>query len=1056
MNLPGFAVRRPVTVLMIFLAVVIFGLFSFSRLPIDLYPEIELPTITIITTYPGASALEVEEKVSRLLEGEIAIISGIKKIKSISKTNLSAVSCEFHYGTDLDEASSEIRDHLEFVRSRLPADAENPMVLKINTAMFPVVMLAVYNENGDVFEDFDLIEDLVYDRLRSLEGVGSITVFNQTPQRVELRIDRDRLEFFDLTLQDIITAITMSNVSAPAGTLEVGIYDYSLELKGEFRTLEELRQLVIGSGRSGGLVYLKDVAEVLTTYVKEDMVALSNMQPCLFGMVNKRSGANTVEVAKRIIDYLPVLEKDLPPGIKTEIVYDLSSFIVDMIKNLTQTVYFGGIFVVLVVFFFLRNIRSSFIISTAIPASLITAFGGLALFGYTLNMFSLMSLAVAVGMVVDNAVVVMENITRHRDMGKGRARAANEGGREVANAVLASTLTSVVIFGPLVFISGFVGVLFKQLAFVVIIVLSASLMVSLLLTPALSSWILSTATPARRKGIGTRLSGIAQFFGSGMKAVESGYSRLIGKALHHPWLVILAAIIIFVFSLSLAGSLGTGFMPKQDVGDITVAIELPVGTATNETDRIARQVLDIMMTELKPWIQRTYFRAGSSEEGIGAAFGNREGPNIAEIGVHLIPVNERPLTTHAMADMLRPKFAAIPEIKTFSITTDSPLNQIFSGGAKPLTLNLKGPNLEVLKADTEKVRELVAAIPGTVDVTAVIPEDRPEFRVEVDRLRASRLGVPVATAASAMRSGFYGMEIGTFRSNGTELDIFLRLQEQYRSRPEDVLNLPIRTMSGQKIRLGNLAALTEGTTPLQIDRSDQQRSTSVQGDIRGRALGDISAEIDKKLADLELGTGVTVEFGGDVEEQRKTMTDFIVVLLMGVVLVYMVMAGQFESFLDPFVIMLSLPFAFSGVFIALFLTRTELTVPAFMALIMLMGIVVNNAIVLIDFVQQLRERGYQIKDALIEAGKLRLRPIAMTTMTTIFGTIPMAVAGGSGHEMWRPMGIAIIGGLLFSTLVTLILIPVVYSRVDVLKRHLSDEEAPALEKTDPGVRGGIL
>ncbi len=1051
MSIPAFAVRRPVTVLMVFIAAVLFGMLSLSRLPIDLYPEIELPTITVITTYPGASALEVEEKVTRVLEGQVAVVTGIKGVRSLSKENLSAITCEFHFGTGLDEAASEIRSNLEFARMELPEACDDPMVLKINTSMFPVVIMAVYRETGDVFADYDLIEDVVIDPLKSVDGVGNVNVFNATPRRLEIRVDRDRLEGVGLALADVISALSYGNVSAPAGTLDVGISDYSLQLKGEFKSLEEVRQLAIGLGPGGGIITLGDIADVVVDYPRLKEVATYNGRPCLMMMVNKRSGANTVAVARDVKQELARMAPNLPPGIKAEAVYDLSTFIVNMIDNLTNTVYMGGIFVIAVVMMFLRRIRSSFIIAATIPASLLVGFGGLALFGFTINMFSLMSMAIAIGMVVDNAIVVLENISRHRERGLDRQAAAAIGGTEVSSAVVASTLTSVAIFGPLILISGFVGVLFKQLAFVVTIVLAASLIASLLLTPALASWFL----PVGGRRFFGKKRGKQDEEGRMMQWLESVYGRLLAGALRHRLLVTGGSVLMFVGTMFLTGTLGSGFMPKQDVGDISATIELPVGTTTAETSRIVQRVLDIMRDECQGWEQLYFFRAGASEMGIGAAMGQREGANIGEAMIHLVPINERPETTHEIAARIRPRIAAIPEIKAFSLMTDSQLTSIFAGGEKPLTIRIKGPDLESLNRATLNLTDALRTIPGAIEVAAILPEERPEIKVEVDRLRASRMGVPMAMAANALRAAFYGIQAGTFRSNGAEMDLFLRLEEDNRSRLDDLLNIPLKTPTGAMIRLRNIASLNSGFTPVEIQRVDQQRSALVQGDVSGRPMGDVIRDIEARMRTMDFGPGITAEFGGDIEEQQTTMNEFLVVLILGITLVYMVMAAQFESFLDPFVIMMSVPFAFTGVFGLLVLTRTDLTVPAYMGLIMLMGTVVNNAIVLISYIKQLRADGLEISEAIAVGGKRRLRPVLMTTMTTIFGMLPMVVAGGEGHEMWRPMGIAVIGGLSVSTLVTLIFVPIVYSLLDRLRiaprrEPHSRDRLPTVESVDQG------
>ena len=1024
MTLFNFPVKRKVTVYMLFIAIGLFGVISFALLPIDMFPEIETPMLSVITIYPGASAEEIEEKVTKRLEKATSPINNLEHLTSITKDNLSVVTLNMDFGTDMSEAANDVRSAIEFVKPVLPEAANDPTLFKLSTSAMPVLILSVTTTKGEILQYRDFVEERVAERLQRVSGVGAVSFFSPAVRQLYVDLDRESLSKFRISIQQVEQLLFAQNLSAPAGSVDIGRYTFPMRVPGEFDTLDDISGMIVGMGEMGQPIYLHNIADVYPATERKYQIAQVDGQDTMLMMVQKQSGANTVEVVKGIRSTLVELKKDLPSELDVKAVTDMSRPIENMIKNLSNTLLYGAIFVVLVVFIFLRRFKPSLIIMATIPGSMLGTFALLYLFDYTLNVVSLMAMAIAVGMVVDNSVVVLENISRHVERGKSSKEAATIGPQEVGQAITASTLTTICIFAPVAFVGGFIGIMAGQLSFVIVATVGTSLLTALLLTPAMASHLL---TPPKTTGLtGWWIKHSGKIF----NLLENGYSWLLRISLKVRWAVILVALGIMGFTAWLISEVGTEFMGKQDSGEVQMLVELPVGTRVEETAAVAERIEAEVIKD--PDIDMSFYRAGDSGTGFSSSMGGKEGSNVVELYFHMKPRGERERMDYELASELSKKFEDWPEIVNLSVFSGSPMSRMMSGGGnKPLVIKVLGENWEELTKAAVKVEDILNSIEGVRDVGVLMFQTKPDLFVDLDRRRVSLLGLNSAVIADTVRTAMYGKVVTRYRGGEEDIDLFLRFEEEDRDEIADIEAIEVISQTGELIPIRRVGEVKEGESIIEIQREDKTRLITVSADFSGRPLGDVISDLEKKMDESrkngDFSAGITVNYGGQIESQKDVQEDLALVLLLAIVLVYMVMAGQFESLLDPFVIMFSLPFAFTGAFLGLMITGLSLSMNAFLGLIILMGIVVNNAIVLVDYIQLLRSRGLEISKAIVEAGRTRLRPVLMTAFTTSFGMLPMATLSDEGSELWNPIGVCVIGGLLFSTLVTLVLIPTIYS-----------------------------
>jgi len=1022
MKISEMAVRNPVTTLMAFLAVLLIGGFCITQLPIDLFPEMELPAISVLTTYSGASAEDVETKVTEILEDRLSTVPELEHIISTSKEGVSLIRLVFQWGTDLDTRANEVRDMIGFAEIILPDDADDPLVLKFDISNFPIMVYCVTaDESYPKLKK--IVEDEIVDPLKRLPGVGAAIIRGALKQQINIHFDRRRLASYGLTPQDIVQAVALENQTVPGGNIKQGTTDYLVRVPGEFKQVEPMKRIVLAT-RNGSVVRLGDVATVEDGFKETSEYVRVDGRRGLILMIQKQSGANTVQVSRRVQRRLAEIEKQLPTDVRVVNAMDSSEDIVRTINDLTETLLVGGGLAVLVVLVFLRRVRATFVIALTIPFSLILTFLFIYFFGYTINMMTLFGMIIGVGMVVDNAIVILENIARHREEGERPGEAAVYGAAEVAMAVTASTLTTVCIFFPIVFVKGITRIIFAEFAVVVSVVLLGSLISALTLTPMLSATLMGKEERGRKQGWFFRLSERA------FNALAESYGSLLALALRHRILVVLGALAIFVGSLLLVPLLGSEFMPEEDRALLRGTVHMPVGTRAEETARVMADIEQLLREEV-PEAEREmiFWRCGQSDEGMASIFGE-EGPHIGEFGVKLVPKVRRTRVVKQIAQSFRKRIDAIVSLENidkFRLETGDPMSGMILGGEQPLTVNIIGNDLAATDLLAAQIKEIATNAPGAVDVSITRTKDKPELWLEVDRDRASALGLNVYQIADTVRASFYGREASKYRIGGDEYDIFVRLLSRDRSQLEDLESTPVRLPSGKLVQVGNIATSGVRRGPLEIERKDQCRIVNVVGNVQNRSLGEVVADIEVEIDKLDVPRGVEVAMAGQTEEQRESFLWLSLALGIGLVLVYMVMASQFESLVDPFVIMFSVPFALTGVIWAMFLWNHNISAIAFIGLLMLIGIVVNNAIVLVDYTNILRARGIELFEAVRQAGTTRLRPVLMTALTTVVALLPMAFATGQASEIWNPLGLTVLGGLVVSTVVTLVLVPTMYT-----------------------------
>ena len=1025
MKLPEFGVKRPIATLMLFSALILMSITALFKLNIDLFPEIEPPIISVLTYWPGASAEDVEKNVTKYLEDRLITVNNLDELTSKSITNLSLIQCKFEWGTDLDTASNDIRDKIELAKRDLPPDIEKPVLFKFSSATAPILFMTV---TADVSWPrlYYITDKIIGDELRRVPGVGAIVLYGGDKRQINVYFDLDKIKAYNLSLYKIREILKSENLDIPTGSIKLGKREYYLRIPARYKTVEEIKNCVVGYFH-GNPIYLKDIAQVSDSFEERIMNGWGDGKPAIVVLLQKQTGKNTVEVADRVKEKLKKIEKILPRDVKINIVEDNSEYIKNALNQLKNTLFQAIILVIIVVFVFLLNIRSGIIVAITIPCSLIISFLLLYLGGYTINVVSLMSMAIAAGMVVDNAIVVVENITKHIERGSYPHIAAIYGTSEMGMAITASTFTTVVIFIPLMFVTGITGIMFKQLGYVITATLLTSLFTALTLTPMLSSKFLT---------LESKKNSFTKKIHKSLDKLDERYKSLLTWALKHRKTVIAISLLIFIPTIFLLKFIGTAFVPEPDAGFVSISFRLAEGTRLEETSRLIDKINQWIAKEIKPEeLRHTYGFAGQTEKGFGEALGFEEGSNCGEVGLKLVDKDKRRRSDKEIAAILREYLKHVPGITRTKVIATNPISAVLMGGTKPIVIEVLGYNLEESLKVARKIKKIVQEIPGAVDVSLSFKDPRPEIWIEVDRKKAASLGLNIAIIADAIRTYFYGNNPTDFRDAGEDYDIFVRLTDKDKNRLETLPEVPIFTPDGRMILLKNIAHIKEGTGLTEIERKNRQRIIKVEADTYKRSLGEVTRDIKKKLEKLNLPSGVTIQFGGYIKEQREAFKDLKWLLLLGIILTYMVMASLYEGFLDPFVIMFSVPFAFTGVIWAFLITGIILNIISFMGIVMLTGIVVNNAIVLLDYTHLLQKRGLSLYEAIIEAGRSRLRPVLMTTLTTIFGMLPMALDKGVGSEIWNALGITVIGGLSLSTLITLILIPTLYSILEEWRKR---------------------
>ena len=1016
MSLYEGAVKKPIMTSLCFVAIVIFGIFSLSRLPVDLLPDIDTNTIMVMTAYPGASASDIENNVSRPLENVLNTVSNLKHVTSRSSENMSLIVLEFEYGYDIDVLTNDVRDKLDMINSQLPDDVETPIIFKFSTDMIPILMLSVQAQESQAAL-YKILDDNVANPLARIPGVGTVSIAGAPQREIQVYCDPNKLEAYHLTIETISSIVGAENRNIPGGNFDIGNETYALRVEGEFKDAREMENIVVGS-YNGANIYLRDVARVVDTVEERAQEAYTDGVRGGMIIVQKQSGANSVNIARQVLDKLPDLQKSLPPDVKLGIIMDTSENILLTIDSLVETVLYALLFVVLVVFLFLGRWRATLVISIVIPISLIASFIYLAITGNTINIISLSSLSIAIGMVVDDAIVVLENVTTHIERGSDPKQAAVHGTNEVAISVIASTLTMLAVFFPLTMVTGMTGVLFKQLGWMMCTVMIVSTLAALTLTPMMCSQLLRLQKKPSKL--------FRMFYSPIQKALDGldvWYAKMLNWAVRHRITMVLICGGFFVLSLFAARGISTEFFPTQDNGTISATFELPIGTRMEVAQKLSAK-LTAEWREKYPEIQVINYRVGQADSDNIFASMSENGSHIISFNIRLSNPGDRERSMMEIGDRMREDLKAYPEFSKTQVIVGGSNGGM--GSQTSADFEIYGYDMEVTDHVAEEMKRELARIKGVSEVNISRGDYQPEYQVDFDREKLALHGLNLSTAGTYLRNRINGATASQYREDGDEYDIVVRYAPEFRTSLNNIEDILIYNNQGQAIRVRDVGVVVERFAPPTIERKDRERIVTVSAVISGAALGDVVAEGQKLISQMELPAGINVQVAGTFEDQQDSFADLATLAILIVILVFIVMAAQFESLSYPFIIMFSVPFAISGVLMALFFSGTTLSVMSLLGGIMLIGIVVKNGIVLIDYIMLCRERGLAVINSVVTAGKSRLRPVLMTTMTTILGMIPMAVGTGQGAEMWRPMGVSVIGGLTVSTVLTLILVPVLY------------------------------
>jgi HAE1 family hydrophobic/amphiphilic exporter-1 len=1024
MSLYSSAVKRPIFTALFFVGIAILGIFSYTRLAVDLFPKIETNTLSVIIAYPGASASDIETNITRPLENSLNSCENLKEITSQSRDNMSIVSLEFNYGVDIDVATNDVRDKIDMVKSSLPDEISTPIIFKFSTDMIPVTIYSA-TATESVNGLYKILDEKVANPLNRVAGVGAVTVSGAPQRQVQVNVNPEKLEAYNLTVEQIGQVIAAENLNVPAGSFDIGTATYSLRVEGEFKASDQLLGIVVGS-RQGKNIYLRDVATLSDTIESRVLESYTDGVKGAMIVVQKQSGANTVSIAKEVKKVIPELQKTLPPDIQLTMLMDSSEFIQQSIDSLTETILLAAVFVMLVVMFFLGRWRATVIIILTIPISLIASFVYLMATGSSLNIISLSSLTIAIGLVVDDAIVVLENITKHIERGSTPKEAAVYATNEVGVAVIASTLTIIAVFFPMTMATGLAGVMFGELGWTVTIMIVVSLVCALSLTPMLSSQMLRL-TNTQGRFFDRIHAPIKVFLGK----LDAGYAKMVNKCVRNRWKTLLACFGLFLLIMIPASQLiKFDFMPASDSSFITASIYMPTGTRMEVARSTAFKIDSLVKSKYGDAIRTMSFSVGQADEDNTFAAMSDNASNLISYRIRCVDPEYRDVSIYDISDEMRKIMDDMPEIYKYTVTPGGN-GGMMGMGASTVDVEIYGYDLATTDRIAAEMKQKLGEVKGLRDLFISRQDYRQEYQIDFDREKLAENGLNSATVANFVRNRINGSYISKFREDGDEYDIVVRYDESFRQSLQTIEDITVYNSAGNAIKIKELGKIVERQTLPQIDRQNRERVIKVSGSLYKAALSDVVEDVNKVIAQMtdegKIPTEIGVKIGGSLEDQQETNADLGLLMLLCVILVYIVMAAQFESLTYPFIIILSLTFGVAGVMLALMISGQPVSLMAMVGMVMLIGIVVKNGIVFIDYANLNRERGMSIDKAVISAGRSRLRPILMTTATTVLGMIPMAIPRGTGSEMWQPMGIAVVGGLTLSTILTLLYVPALYS-----------------------------
>lgn len=1013
--LPKHSIKRPVTTVMVLLIVIMAGIIALTTLKLDLMPSVDIPIAGVMTTYVGAGPEEIENLVTKPLEESLGTVPNVDTISSISSNDSSIVIIQLEDGTDLDMAAIDIREKVDLVKDSLPDDANAPIVIKMDISNMSAIQIGVTSNTMDLTELNTFLDENIVSQFERIEGVASVSLAGGVENEIEIIVEPDKMEGYGITTSQLSQVLAAENSNYPSGRVSQGNNKLQIRSLGEFKSIDEIRNLPITTN-TGAVIHISDVATVNEVQKDISTYSLINGRPSIMLNIQKQSNANTVDISDKVNAEITKIQRKYN-NLNIIMLTDTADYIKMSINNIIQTAFQAAILAVLVLLLFLKDGRTSLIIGVSIPTSILATFALMYLNKMTMNMISMGGITIGIGMLVDNSVVVLENIFKKWESGLSAKEAAEQGANEVSMAVMASTLTTVAVFFPLMFVSGTVGQLFRDLSLTIIFSLASSLVVSLTFVPMACSRILKIKEPKQ-----TLFSKILDTWGRGLEAIDRAYRVILKLVLRNKKKVILIVFVIFIATLSLVPIIGMDFMPAMDEGSATISIQLPKGSIIEETQKITEEVLNRI--DGIEETQMTYMSIGGGMMSSGT--------DSSSISINLVNKKDRKRTTNEIVEDIRNR---VKDVAGADITVSASSSAMGSMGGSSISLQFNGDDMDTLRAIGDEMVEIISKIDGTRDVTSSSEDTVPEVNVVINRSKASTYGINTATIASTLNTAITGSVATSYKVNGTEIDVRIRQNKDKTKYINDIKNITISTPTGAVVPISEVADITLKDSALAIDRINQQRYITVNATIVGRDINSVKTDLQPILNEYNFPEGYSYEFTGILETMEESYSNLILVLIVAVLLVYMIMASQFESLIYPFIVMFSIPLAITGGIFGLFITGNTLSVTAMMGFIMLVGMVVNNAIVLIDCTNQLLNNNEDMtcNEALIEAGPNRLRPILMTTLTTIIGLIPMALATSEGTEMQRPLAISVIFGLAISTLVTLIFIPVLYSTVDRIR-----------------------